>query len=1251
MSRRRFISWLGALPPGRLTAVFAILTLAPLALLGFVGLSLAEDAVTEEVEARILSTTSASVALFGEELRGLTQLVDSYADRPVLERALAGGKGGDIRLSVIAAHVAELNRRPRIATALVTNADGRLLHVEPSSPGRAGDDLSHTDWFEGVTRRGRPYISQAYRSVAAGRPRVVGAAAPIRGGGRGEPIGFVVATYKLAHLQWLAEQFARGEGLALTVTDQAGTILAASQDPPEGLTSAGNDPGVRAALQGRSGLSGDGEALSAYAPIADLGWASVARLPESTALAPIASLKATFLPVAGTLVTVMSGMLLLLRLTLRERKEVERALADREEHTRAILEAAKDAFVGMDARGLITAWNRRAEETFGWSRDEAVGRRVSETIVPEHLRKAHEEGLARFLSTGDGPVVNKRVEIDARHRDGHTFPVELAIWPVSRSGEWTFNAFIQDISERKRAETTRGHLAAIVEGSDDAILGKTLEGTIVSWNRGAERLYGYSAEEAVGKSIAMIMPPERLGDMSEILEQIKRGDTVDHYETVRVRKDGRRVPVALTVSPVRDGKGTIVGAATIARDMSERERVERELRAAHDQAIEAARVKSEFLANMSHEIRTPMNGVIGMTSLLLDTELSSEQREYAETIRNSGEALLAVINDILDLSKIESGKMDLEVIDFDPREAVEDVAEVLGKQAYGKGIELATLIEPDVPATVCGDPVRLRQILFNLLGNAIKFTDEGEVVVRVAVTEAEPEDVTMTFEVSDTGIGIDSEAQARLFESFTQADASTTRRFGGTGLGLAITKQLVELMEGSIGVRSEEGKGSTFFFSVRFGRSSERASAARPSFSTKGLRILVVDDNDTNRTIMERILTQWEIEASSANGGAQALDILRAAARRGERYAACLLDYQMPEMDGIELARTIRADADIAETPLALVTSSGQRAEARAAAAVGIEAYLTKPVRQSSLHDVLATVLGLDRRHAPQRIVAAARHYPDGEGRRVLLVEDNSVNQKIAVRMLEKIGHAVDVAANGQEALDAISRSRYSVILMDCQMPVMNGYEATRRIRMLDGPASSTPIVAMTAAAMQSDRDRALEAGMNDHIAKPVKQEELAATLGRWVQVSEASASEVGSAASAAQNAPGAESENDARPVLDAETLDRLRALDDGTDDDSPSLVEEFLASCGVALDRLRSAVADSNTEEVAFHAHTLKGSTATLGARRASVLCAEMEGIAARWDAARASEMVARIETELDRAAIEMGLPHLSPASARGAT
>ena len=524
-------------------------------------------------------------------------------------------------------------------------------------------------------------------------------------------------------------------------------------------------------------------------------------------------------------------------------------------------------------------------------------------------------------------------------------------------------------------------------------------------------------------------------------------------------------------------------------------------------AEKANLIKSEFLANMSHEIRTPMNAVIGMSRLLSDTKLTAEQWEYTEIIKKSGDSLLSIINDILDYSKIESGKLDLELIDFDLRASMEEVTDLLALKAHEKGLEYVAVVHPEVPSLLCGDPGRLRQILVNLVGNAIKFTNDGEVTIRVSLEDEDTTHVTIRFSVSDTGIGILPMDMDRLFKSFSQVDSSTTRKFGGTGLGLAISRQLTELMGGRIGVKSQEGKGSTFWFTAIFKKQPEwNKEKISVPYDFRKKHILIVDDNATNRFVLKEQLRLWGCRYKEASSGAQALEMLRLARADKDPCEIAIIDMQMPGMDGETLGQKIKQDPDLKDTILVLLTSLGKWSDAKQMEQTGFAAYLTKPIKQSQLYNCLAMVTGAAAEVTKHQPAATVTHYAIADDKeykfRVLLVEDNITNQKVALNILKRYGYNADSAANGKEAIRALEMRPYDIVLMDCQMPEMDGYEATGEIR---NPASKVldhkvPVIAMTAHAITGDRERCLEAGMDDYLCKPVNPRELCDMIEKWIK-------------------------------------------------------------------------------------------------------------------------------------------------------
>ncbi|HWV45955.1 MAG TPA: PAS domain S-box protein [Nitrospira sp.] len=696
---------------------------------------------------------------------------------------------------------------------------------------------------------------------------------------------------------------------------------------------------------------------------------------------------------------------------------------------------------------------------------------------------------------------------------------------------------MEDITDRKRIEDSlrdsEERFRTFLDHAPNAMFMKTNDGHYFFTNQCFEQLCHSDREHVVGKTDVELFPRETAEQFRANDRQvIETGKAIEFEETNDLHTN------IVVKFPVRDRLGQIYATGGIVTDITARKQMEfklqqfaaemerqnLELAEAHMQALAATKAKSEFLASMSHEIRTPMNGVIGMTGLLLDTPLTLEQREYAETVRLSGEHLLDIINEILDFSKIEAGKLDLEELNFDLHATMEEAVGLLGERAYAKGLELTYLVQAGVPTALRWDPGRLRQILVNLIGNAIKFTEQGEVVVTVSMEGNSSETTaasasssyrTLRFEVSDTGVGITPEQQAKLFQPFTQADGSSTRKYGGTGLGLAICKQLVEMMGGRIGVDSKVGEGSVFWLTVRFPLQPEGAQpVATIPASLRGRRILIVDDHATNRRVLEQSLRGLGVVYESAENGYQALECLRNAAGRQNHFDVAILDMQMPGMDGLELAHRIKSESAISATRLVLLTSAGQRGDAKAAQSAGIAAYLTKPIRQSLLYECLGLVLGsVPNSVAPTPQTTATiitRHSLSEAQTRsrplVLLVEDNPVNQKVAANMIEKLGYRVNVAATGREAVDSLACIPYALVFMDCQMPEMDGFEATRVIRkqeeslrQVGGRQSHLPIIAMTANAMQEDRDRCLAVGMDDFLSKPVTSKSLAAVLDRWL--------------------------------------------------------------------------------------------------------------------------------------------------------
>jgi two-component system sensor histidine kinase/response regulator len=889
---------------------------------------------------------------------------------------------------------------------------------------------------------------------------------------------------------------------------------------------------------------------------------------------------------------------------LESSREQERLLRDSEARYRRLVESADDLIYTTDEKGAIVYANPAASDALGGG--EVAGRHFRELV-----REDYREVADRFY----GDQVSQRIPntycefpVAGKNDDDDWIGQQMQL---VMEGERIvgFQAMARDITERKRAEQAvereRAQLLEIVEHAPVAMALLDRGGHYLAHSAKFLKYVGAEGQSIIGREFATVSPALR-DKYSHVLERALAGELVSDPEDSIEREDGTRVYMRWSVHPWRGPKGMVDGVVVVAQNIDVLVR-------ARQAALEASRLKSEFVANMSHEIRTPMNGVIGMTRLLLDTDLTAEQREYAEIIDSSGHSLLDIINDILDFSKVEAGRMDLEVVDFDLRRSVRDVLSSFAETAQAKNLELACLIHHDVPSGLRGDPGRLRQVLTNLVGNAVKFTETGEVVLRVNLAEgAISSHAIVRFEISDTGIGIASELQPRLFQSFVQADGSTTRRYGGTGLGLAISKRLVGLMGGSIGVESQAGRGSTFWFMARFERQpGDIASAPGSVPRLAGRRVLVVDDNATNRQILRQQLSHWGLRVSTVEDGPRALMAFGAAAASGAPFDLAVLDFKMPDMDGLSLARAIKADSKLSAVKLVLLTSFGQKGHGAEATRAGISGYLTKPVDEADLHDCLAEILG----GAPARPALVTRHSLR-ENRpplaaRILVAEDNEVNQKVAVRILEKLGYRVDVADNGREAVEAVARTRYDAVLMDGQMPEMDGFEATARIRERERGGRRTPIVAMTASAMKGDREKCLAAGMDDYVAKPIGPETLLAVLTRWVQ---------------AENQAGA-GEETASPV-DPSMIENLRAIDgDGTL--LVELIDTFQRIAPLRIAALSKASAKGSAVALERTAHSFLGSCANLGARYMADVCARLEQLGRAGSTTGARELIQSLEEE----------------------
>jgi PAS domain S-box-containing protein len=779
----------------------------------------------------------------------------------------------------------------------------------------------------------------------------------------------------------------------------------------------------------------------------------------------------------------------------------------------------------------------------------------------------------------------------------------------------------EDITERKRTELalrrSEAEFRTLFDCANDSIwIVRVSDGRILEANEFTCQSLGYSREELLGMTLIQVDGSRDhafiRGRMAELLE---RGEIL--FETTNIRKDGSAIPVEISVRCF-EYRGT-PAALAVMRDIRERKEAEAAMLKAKEAAEDATRAKSEFLANMSHEIRTPMNGVIGMTGLLLDTDLTQQQRHYAEAARNSGESLLGLINDILDFSKIEANKLELESTDFDLWGLLDNIAVAVAAQAHAKGIELLSGVDPETPAMFRGDPGRLRQILTNLLGNAVKFTRKGEVVLRVSRVETGTLNCLLRFSVRDTGVGIPEDKIGILFNKFTQVETSTTREFGGTGLGLAISKQLAEMMGGEMGVTSEAGRGSEFWFTVRLDRCNELAAAPADSNTVdnlKGVSVLIVDDNATSREILAMQIASWGMRPTEAENGPWALQALYRALDENEPFQIALIDMQMPGMDGEAVGRAIKADTRLANTQIVMLTLLGAQYRTERLKQIGFANCLNKPVRREQLCNVLTNALYGDESPGVGRVMDTAKRDADRKSAqpltnlnaRILVAEDNSTNQQVALGILNKLGLRADAVADGAEAIKSLRSIPYDLVFMDLRMPVMDGLEATRRIR---DPQSSVvnrdlPIIAMTANVQKSDQDRCLAAGMNGFVSKPISPQAVQAALEQWLP------RKSGVDLPAAKELAPSQSTESELPIFDrAGVLARL--MED--EDLAGVVVAAFLDDMPRQIQTLKELLEARDADGSGRQAHSIKGAAANVGGERLRRVALEMEKAADTGD------------------------------------
>jgi len=926
------------------------------------------------------------------------------------------------------------------------------------------------------------------------------------------------------------------------------------------------------------------------------------------------------------------------------RKRIEEDLAYERDLLRGLLDNIPDRIYFKDIHSRFLRCSRSMALRLGLSDPKEIVGRTDFDFLSHDQAQEYFNDEQRILLTGQPLIAKLEKQLDAEGKEIWASVTKVPIY--SQSGAIAgLIGLSRDITQLKQTEQAlrqaEEKYRTIYENSVEGIFQTTREGRFLSANPALARLYGYGSPEEVVAALTDIehqlyADPRRREEFAGLMRD---QGFVTGFESEVFRRDKSKIWISESARTVKDAEGNFRFYEGIVEDITMRKQAENERESAREAALESARTKAQFLANMSHEIRTPMNAITGMTGLLLDTHLNQEQRDYVDTIRHSTESLLDVINDILDFSKIEAGKLTMELIDFDLRDAVEGTMEMLAERAHTKAVELACWIGQGVPAALRGDPFRLRQILANLTANAIKFTERGEVLVRVTTVAETENTVTIRFDVKDTGIGIAPEAIARIFQEFTQADGSTTRKYGGTGLGLTISKQLVELMKGTIEVQSKPGEGSNFSFTIPFTRQPLTAPPPVPpeAAALAGLRLLMVDELANQRQILHEQFQQWGLRDEQATTGEAGMALLQEAARAGRPYPLIVIDTDLGETDGLTLAQNIKGDPALASTRILMLTTLLDRLNPTVMRATGISASLVKPVRQSRLLESLIEVMSASGAESAQPLGAAAVTLPalapppraPVRNVRVLLAEDNIVNQRVAIKQLNKLGFSADAVANGREVLSALQRAPYDIIIMDCQMPEMDGYEVTRRIRQSGSDSyihfrAAPYIIALTANALPDDRTRCAEVGMNDYLTKPLHLHDLEVALQRALYKIQPNA----------EQAPPAPLDRATDPeTLDKAIINGLKELrEPGQPDPLAELTELFFKDARPRLEALAAAAAAADLAKLGATAHSLKGSASNLGARRLSALCATLEKQAKAGDAEGARHTLAHVGPEFEK-------------------
>jgi PAS domain S-box-containing protein len=900
-----------------------------------------------------------------------------------------------------------------------------------------------------------------------------------------------------------------------------------------------------------------------------------------------------------------------------ERKRTEERLRQEMDFVSAAIDVNSSLVLVLDLEGRIIRFNEACERLSGYKFEEVRGRVFWNVLIPTEDVAKIKSSYRNFYSTFfSADYINQWITKDEE--------VRLISWQVSPIKddrgqiEYIVGTGI-DITEKREFETARNRMLMILENSPDLISIYDFQGRITYLNPAGRTLVGLSDDTDLSSVHTNSFYPAWVNTLLQseaIPTAVKKGSWIG---TTAVETEDGEIPTSQLILAHQNQKGKVEYFSSVIRDISSQKTLEESLALARDEALEAIRNKSEFLANMSHEIRTPMSGIIGISELLLDTELNEEQEDYAETIQKCGESLLTIINDILDFSKLEAGKLQFENHDFELNQIVDSVIELFTQTIYKKGLELSVLISSEVPTRLRGDAGRLRQILTNLLSNAVKFTEKGEIVLRVKL-DSGGEKPVIRFSVSDTGVGILPAAKETLFQPYSQAGNINSKDYGGTGLGLAICKQIVDLMEGEIGLKSESGEGSTFWFSAPFEIQPEREDSPELR-AVQGKRLLVVDDNDTNRRVVLHQAKSWGMIVDEAASGEAALALLRAAARNGEHFQIVILDMKMPGMDGLTAARAIKDDPVLRRTKVILTASAAHRSDITDPEFSGVHCFISKPLRLNHVLETLASLVadGVDDTDGSEEdeLVGLVAEMSENASLpasthkyRILIAEDNMVNRKVIFNQVRRLGYDVEVAENGEDALDLMRTIHFDLVLMDCEMPVMDGFEATRRIRSSENGGGRVPIIAVTAHVLIGERDKCFAAGMDDYISKPARQNVLADTIAKWLSVS-------GEPDVFRDNAQREPSQLDGRDDGD-EIKIRLEELEKACGSEVVAeCIGLFLLDTESAIERLNTAVRSANFERVVTEAHKLKGSAGNMGAIGLSATCGRMLA-AARAENAR---------------------------------